>query len=594
MKSVDRLIDITRQINFNLDLDQILQLVVNTIADDIADADLVGFFMKNQGEAIYRGRTGNHPVFDVTKLSVHPDEDEFVKEIVMTRESLYIPDTDKDHRLNRAKKDMMKIQSILGVPVIVEQEVFGLVFVHNFSRSMNLSKEDIKQIEAFVNMASVAIHNAQIFEQSRVLLQQQKLMLEVTHALSQSLSVEDVVETSFKYVQLTTGAKEIGLHLFDAGTDRFKPFKFVTTTGISEEDWKKKHQTLIFDVNQDQLLQEVYTTKKAIAIYDVMKDPRADRKACETFGIKSLLVIPLVLKGKLLATMALASVDEYHHYTESEIQICQSIADVTATALSNSLYAGKLDSLVKERTVELQEANLKLENLVKKLKDMDEFKNDFITSLSHELRTPIASIMGSIDILSKQIIGPLNERQKSLVEMADKATERLLSRVNELLDLSKLEYGKISIYPMVCNYRELVEETVNIIKPLFNKKNQAISIEMDTDPWDVCLDKQRIQQVLFNLLSNAHKFTREAGKITVKVTRGEYEVITEVVDSGVGIPEEKQKYIFDKFYQVEHTNCGTGLGLCISKQLVELHGGRIWFQSQVGRGSKFSYALPCK
>ncbi|MBO8171036.1 MAG: GAF domain-containing protein [Bacillaceae bacterium] len=588
MKSLDRFIHITREINANLNLDQILQHVVNAIAEEIARADLVGFFMKHPENPIYYGHTGNNKQIDIKQLVIDPREDRFARKIIESQKSVYIPNTSRDGRLDPAKMELMQIKSILGVPVIVENEVFGMVFVHDFGKPMNLTPEDITTIEGFVNMATVAITNARAFEKTGRLLKQQKLLLDVNRSLSQSLSVGQIMESAFKYLNMTLSACEIGVHLYDPGINRFQAFRIAQSSSISEEEWQNKHQEL----HEDPLFQEIIQTRKPVAIDDVDRDKRLNHEVCQFFGIKSLLALPMIAKGEVMGVIVLPSIDHPRTYSESEISLAQTIADVTATALSNALYAEQLDSLVKERTVELQEANLKLENLVKELKDLVRFKDDLIASLSHELRTPITSIMGSIDILKKEIVGTVNPQQRQLLDMADRATEKLLTRVNELLDFSKLEQGKIRLVPRKTDYRALVEETVELVMPLFKKKNQSVNVRMDIENPQICLDRQRIQQVLFNLLSNAHKFTPEAGHISIHVYRDQTSVITEVADTGSGISEQEQTNIFEKFYQAHYQKDGSGLGLAISKEFIELHNGEIWVTSQEGKGSRFSYSLP--
>ncbi|HEY0828280.1 MAG TPA: HAMP domain-containing sensor histidine kinase, partial [Bacilli bacterium] len=210
---------------------------------------------------------------------------------------------------------------------------------------------------------------------------------------------------------------------------------------------------------------------------------------------------------------------------------------------------------------------------------------------SHELRTPITAIKGSTDILRRGILGELNSTQKDLLETCNKAIERLLNQVNELLDFAKLENGRFELSYGEENIEHIIQEAVNIMEPLITKKRQKLKLELTTQV-TMTLDRQRILQVLLNLISNSIKFTPDTGEITIKSYFEAKNVIVEIHDTGMGIPADKQKNIFTKFYQVNNQLNGTGLGLAISKQLVELHGGQIWFDTIEDKGSVFRFMLP--
>ncbi|HEY0828648.1 MAG TPA: GAF domain-containing protein, partial [Bacilli bacterium] len=381
LKSFHKLFHMTKMINSRFELSEILQVLVDAIAGEIAEADLVGFFMK-QPDGTFRGYTGNELPVDITQLVINPAEDQFVKDILTNRSREYIADTSKDKRPDQSKMDLLKIKSILGIPVVVDEETYGLIFVHDFGKPMNITEEQIEVTEAFVNMASVAIHNIQMFEQTKYLLHTQQLMLDATNALSKSLSIHDVLSTCFHYLEKTMGSQDIGIHLYDEKSRVLKPYHLSSTSHFSEAEWKGKHkQEIELSIDSDMLFHEVVTQKKAVAITDVFADPRPNHHACKTFGIQSLLVMPLVAKGSIFGIVAIPSIGQIKIYSENEKEFCQSIVDVTATALSNAIYAESLDSSVRERTAELQRVNFKLEELVKELQFLNELKNDFIASL---------------------------------------------------------------------------------------------------------------------------------------------------------------------------------------------------------------------
>lgn len=591
LKSFQKLFQMTKVINSQFEMSEILQVFVDAIAGEITQADLVGFFLK-QPDGTFQGYKGNKLPVDITELLIDPREDEFIRDILRNQASDYISDTSIDLRLDQSKRQLLKIKSILGIPVIVENDVFGLVFVHDFGKPMNITQEQMEVTEAFVNMASVAIRNIRMFEQRQLLMEKQQLLLDATKALSESLSVKDVLNTFFHYMRKASGSKDIGIHLYNEKEHTIEPYQ-LSSENVTVDEWKVKHREVKLTIENDRLLYEVITQKKSAAIEDVYADPRPNHKAFVSFGIRSIMVFPLVAKGSVYGVVAIPSIGKPRKYEASILEFCQSISDATATALSNAQHTETLDHSVSERSLELQHANFKLEGLVRELEHLNELKSDFIATLSHELRTPITAVKGSVDILSKGILGGLNDSQKDLLDIASKSIERLLDQVNELLDFAKMENGKFELVYTEADFKEIIKESVTIVQSLINKKKLILVVESDAETNTVVsVDKQRILQILLNLLSNAIKFTPPMGVITIKTIFEETVLTVEVHDSGIGIPYEKQKNIFTKFYQANNQINGTGLGLAISKQLIELHGGRIWFESTEGQGTVFKFTLP--
>jgi signal transduction histidine kinase len=589
----NKLFEMTKLINSKFELHEICKILVDAIAGEIAKADLVGFFLK-QPDGKFRGYVANDLPVDITELYIDPEDDLFVKDILTNRKSEYIPDTSKDPRPEKEKIKLTKIESMLGLPIIVNEEIFALVFVHDYGKSMNLTEEQIETTEAFVNMASVAISNIQMFERTQDLLKREQLLLDATNSLSKSLSLHEVLKSCFDFLIKTTGIQDVGIHLYNESERMFTAYS-LSSVHFTVEDWKGKHsQGIRLSIDDDLFFKEVVTLKKAIAIEDVYADPRPNHKACKMFDIESLLLIPMVAKGQVFGTIAVPSVGKKRLFSLSEIELCQSIADITATALSNALYAENLDSAVKERTAELQQVNFKLEGLVNELETANLMKNDFIASISHELRTPITAIKGTIDIFKKGILGGLNPQQLELIEMSDKAVDRLLNQVNTLLDFAKLESGTFELDYEEIEVDDIIGEVVSIMDSLINRKRQTVVKEVEIGNRIVPADRQRILQVLLNLLSNANKFTPEFGEITIKGYPTDVHYIMEVHDNGIGIPFDKQDKIFNKFYQANNQLNGTGLGLAISKQFIEMHGGEISFSSTEGKGSIFQIKLQLK
>ncbi|HKY07582.1 MAG TPA: ATP-binding protein [Candidatus Binatia bacterium] len=235
----------------------------------------------------------------------------------------------------------------------------------------------------------------------------------------------------------------------------------------------------------------------------------------------------------------------------------------------------------------------------RRLRQLDHMKSDFVSNVSHELRTPLTAIKGSVDNMLDGITGELSEKQLRYLVRIKSNTDRLGRLINELLDLSRIESGKIDIVPVKLPAVALAKEVAEILRPVAAEK--LISLEVSHDGGEVYgwADHDKITQVLVNIVGNAIKFTPSNGKVTITLDQREKGFVTlSVKDTGPGIPADEIDRIFDKFYQVAKVNKektkGAGLGLAISKALVEMHGGRVWIESEVGEGSVFSFTIPAQ
>jgi len=246
---------------------------------------------------------------------------------------------------------------------------------------------------------------------------------------------------------------------------------------------------------------------------------------------------------------------------------------------------------------EIREKNIALERANQELKKLDQLKSEFIASVSHEFRTPLNSIKESMALLAEGVV-KLGEKQGDRVfEIARNNVNRLALLIDDLLDFAKLEAGRMRMDKQHYDLLSIIQEAVDSMKGIAEKKNVEIGLSQDGSRPFVLVDKGRLLQVLMNLVDNAIKFTPPGGKITVSVAVNGGKAQVAVEDTGVGIASEHLVRIFDKFEQVRQRHPGTeirgtGLGLSISKQIVELHGGRIWVESEVRKGSRFIFTLP--
>jgi signal transduction histidine kinase len=239
--------------------------------------------------------------------------------------------------------------------------------------------------------------------------------------------------------------------------------------------------------------------------------------------------------------------------------------------------------------------NDELRRLYVELETASQHKSEFLANMSHELRTPLNAIIGFSQVMRERMVGDLTEKQEEYLDDVLSSSDHLLSLINEVLDLSKVEAGQVELEITPFPLREALESGVVMVRERARKDGVQVTLAADTHVDVVEGDERRIRQVIFNLLSNAVKFTPAGGSIDVASSRLDGEVRVSVVDTGPGIPPEDLERIFEEFQQTDVGTArreGTGLGLALSKRLIELHGGRIWVESELGKGSTFTFALP--
>jgi signal transduction histidine kinase len=244
------------------------------------------------------------------------------------------------------------------------------------------------------------------------------------------------------------------------------------------------------------------------------------------------------------------------------------------------------------RTTERKWAEEALRRLNKKLEDANRHTSEFLANLSHELRTPMNAVLGASELLAEGLFGQLSEKQVEYVRDIYDSGTHLLSLINDVLDLSKVEAGKLDLHLSHFDLRSLMESSAVIVRERAAGKSLEFNVIPPPEEVIVEADERKIKQIVYNLLSNAVKFAPENGRVDFKAHRDGDEVIFAVEDDGPGVAEEFRERIFEEFFQAVIDREGTGLGLALAKRLVELHGGRIWLESEEGQGSRFFFAIP--
>ena len=295
-------------------------------------------------------------------------------------------------------------------------------------------------------------------------------------------------------------------------------------------------------------------------------------------GMRTLLGVPLVKDGRLVGSIAIYR-REVQPFTDQQTALVQTFADQAVIAIENV-------RLFKE----LAAAN-------RELAAASQHKSEFLANMSHELRTPLNAIIGFSEILTDRMFGELNEKQEEYLKDIYASGTHLLSLINDILDLSKIEAGRMDLEATDFHLPSAIDDALLLMRERAGRRGLSLERHVDERLGEVRADQRKVKQVLLNLLSNAVKFTPEGGRIDVRAALVDGSVEISVTDTGIGIAPEDQEVVFEEFRQVGKSDKkaeGTGLGLALCRKFVELHGGRIWVKSQVGQGSTFAFTIPLR
>lgn len=403
---------------------------------------------------------------------------------------------------------------------------------------------------------------------------------------------------------------------------KYIPELFSTDINGNIDIFKKLEKALIFDngyiyyTNPDSL-QLKFSYKKHTKIEQIFKingkvrdfifnnesamlsndDKLIELLKLNEAGDKSYIVSKLQIKSTVFGIIILAK-NENNFYTNEDINVLNAASSILSYILKDqelsNVFKIQLKAL-KDGIVEKNNAYKTIKEQNEKILEADKVKNEFLANISHELRTPLNSILGFADILSAQLYGNLNHKQEDYINDIKASGTHLLGMINEILDMSKIEANAMKIVKSRFWISRAVNEVKNILMPLALKKQIDINTEVNND-FEVFADYQKIQQILYNLVSNAIKYSPENDTVDIKVTSDEENYQISVHDNGIGIDPKYHGKIFAKFVQLDSAytkkESSTGLGLTITKELVELHEGKISLISEVNNGSTFIVTIP--
>src|SRR5499433_741786 len=320
--------------------------------------------------------------------------------------------------------------------------------------------------------------------------------------------------------------------------------------------------------------------QEPIQVPDILTAPTESRvrAALVHAGYRALLAVPLVREGHLLGGLTVIR-KATGTFTLENIELLQTFATQSCLAIQNA----RLFREIEDKSRQLEVAS--------------QHKSEFLANMSHELRTPLNAIIGFSEVLSERMFGELNEKQEEYLEDIYASGTHLLSLINDILDLSKIEAGRMELELTAFDLPTAIENALMLVRERAGRRSIVLHTNIDTRLGQIQADERKVRQVVLNLLSNAIKFTPEGGRIDVAAVPKVGSVEVSVSDTGIGIAPEDQDKVFEEFRQVGTAAKkveGTGLGLTLCRKFVELHGGRIWVKSQEGVGSTFTFTIPVR
>jgi len=459
-------------------------------------------------------------------------------------------------------------KSWLGVPMMVRNKVIGVMAVQDYEHEYAYTQEDLEVLQSVANQTAIALENARLLEQTDEALARKVRELtslrEIDRELAMaSLDLNRVFELVVDRAVAATGASAGVLAILEekeAGRGLYLKAQRGYPEAIS---YYSKHP---YPIDKG-ITGYVARTGQARLCPNIAEEPDYDSIIEST---KSQLSVPIVLEKKVLGVITLESSRE-GAFTESDLNFIQQLADRAAIAIRQA-------------------------RLYEEARKASESQSEFISIVSHELRTPMTNIKGYTDLILSGRAGPISERQKEFLTRVRSNVQRMASLVEDLLNISRIEAGKLRLEIEPVHIAEVVEEVVNFVQQEVREKKLLLRLDIKDALPPVKADRSRVLQILSNLLSNACSYTPPEGSITIRAYKKDGFIQVDVADTGIGIPPEEQPKIFQRFFRGSHPlvkeKQGTGLGLYITKSLVELLGGQIWFQSEPGKGTTFSFILP--
>jgi two-component system, NtrC family, sensor kinase len=486
---------------------------------------------------------------------------------------------------NYALKDFARAAQFvagLGVPIVRDARVLGTIFVGRSSPGL-FDDSQVALLKAFADQAAIAIENARLVNELEARtgalsqsVRQLEALGEIGRAVSSSLDLDRVLGTIASRTSELVGGHGGAIYEYD---EVHEEFNVRATDRLPDELVLAMRASPIR--KGEGALGRMAVTGEPVEVRDVA-DSRtyqsSVREPLVRLGYHALVAVPLLRESRLLGGLVVTR-KAAGGFAPDSIEVLRAFATQSALAIQNARLFSEIDE--KSRQLEVASRH----------------KSEFLANMSHELRTPLNAIIGFSEVLAERLFGDVNDKQAEYLADIQESGRHLLSLINDILDLSKIEAGRMELERTRFDLTKAVEQTLMLVRERAQRRGVALLLEQDESPGPIDADERKVKQVLLNLLSNALKFTPEGGRISVRTRLREDNAEISVADTGVGIAPEDQTEVFEEFRQVgpsARKTEGTGLGLAISKKIVELHGGRIGVTSERGIGSTFTFTLPLR
>jgi signal transduction histidine kinase len=473
-------------------------------------------------------------------------------------------------------------RTILATPLLREGLPIGAIVIRR-QEVRPFTDKQITLLKTFADQAVIAIENVRLFQElearTRELARtvgELKALGEVGQAVSSTLDLQTVLSTIVGHAVQLSGTNGGVIYEYDEAAEGF----------LLRASYRMEEALVEALRGAPIRLGEGATGRAAIIRAPVQVPDTLDereytgarlRPMLARLGYRSVLAVPLLREGRIMGALTVWR-KQAGSFSPEVVQLLQTFATQSALAIQNA----RLFREIEDKSRQIEAAN--------------RHKSEFLANMSHELRTPLNAIIGFSEVLGERLFGELNEKQAEYTDDILSSGRHLLSLINEILDLSKVEAGRMELELAAFDLPLAIDNARTFVRERATKHGINLDVTVDERLGDFVGDERKIKQVLLNLLSNAVKFTPEGGRIGIKARQADGSVEISVSDTGIGISPEDQPKIFEEFRQVgadyAHKVEGTGLGLTLAKKFVELHGGRIWVESEIGKGSTFSFTLP--
>ncbi len=502
---------------------------------------------------------------------------------IVDRATMHVPDlaaaSAEEFPEGRAVQRLFGHRTMLATPLLRDDVAVGAIVAFRFDVRL-FSERQIALLQTFADQAVIAIENVRLFKELEARTQdltrsvgELRALGEVGQAISSTLDLETVLTTIVSRAVQLSGLDGGVVFEYDAGAEEFVQRVATETDVLSEA----RRTTRIR--KGEGVLGRTAITLEPVQVRDITVPGAYAGRLRETLidsGVRAILAVPMVREGQLIGCLGVTR-NRPGEFPAETIELLQTFATQSALAIQNA----RLFQEIEDKSRQLEAAS--------------QHKSEFLANMSHELRTPLNAILGFSEILAQGMFGAVNEKQTEYLRDILESGRHLLSLINDILDLSKIEAGRMELEVSEFDLPQAIQNALTLVRERALRRRIALQHVIDDGMAAIRADERKVKQVLLNLLSNAIKFTPEGGRIEVRALSGDGLVEVCVIDTGIGIAAEDLEAVFEEFRQVGAADKkaeGTGLGLALAKKFVELHGGRIWVESEVGRGSTFTFVLP--